>query len=78
MDTSFLPSFPLALSYPLLFGALLVAGTVGGEMARVARLPRIVGYVLVGFLVGPLLAALGLQPLVERARVFVDLALGLA
>lgn len=78
MDTSFLPSLPLALSYPLLFGALLIAGAVGGEMARAVRLPRIVGYVTVGFIVAPLMHALGLQPLVERARIFVDLALGLA
>ncbi|HUL97428.1 MAG TPA: cation:proton antiporter [Usitatibacter sp.] len=78
MDLSFLPSFPLPLSYPLLFGVLLVAGMLGGEMARAARLPRIIGYVVVGFVVAPLTQAMGLEPLIERARILVDLALGLA
>ncbi|HET7728730.1 MAG TPA: cation:proton antiporter [Usitatibacter sp.] len=74
---SFLPSLPLQLSYPLLFGVLLVAGMMGGELARLMRLPRIVGYVLVGFVIGPLSRAMGMQPLIEEARIFVDLALGL-
>ena len=33
MDT-FLPALPLQMSYPLLFGVLLVAGMMGGELAR--------------------------------------------
>jgi Kef-type K+ transport system membrane component KefB len=77
MNLGFLPSPPFELSYPLLFGALLVAGMLGGELARVARLPRILGYVLVGFLIGPLVQAAHLRPLIEEARIFVDLALGL-
>jgi len=40
-ELSFLPSMPFEMSFPLLFGVLLVAGMVGGEMARSARLPRI-------------------------------------
>src|SRR5881394_3796127 len=66
MSNSFLPSLPLMLSYPLLFGGLLVAGLLGGETARHFRLPRIIGYVLVGFAMG----------LIDEARIF-DLALGL-
>ena len=77
MIPAFLPSLPLQLSYPLLFGVLLVAGMLGGEMARMLRLPRIIGYVIVGFMIAPLAQALGLDPLLERARVFVDMALGL-
>lgn len=73
----FLPSLPLELSYPLLFGVLLVAGMMGGEIARVFRLPRIIGYVLVGFLLSPLAQAMGLKVLMDEARIFVDLALGL-
>jgi len=34
MNPAFLPSLPFALSYPLLFGVLLVAGMLGGEAAR--------------------------------------------
>jgi Kef-type K+ transport system membrane component KefB len=62
-DLDFLPSLPLAVSHPLLFGLLLVAGMLGGEAARQARLPRIVGYVLVGFAVAPIASALELRPL---------------
>ena len=77
MNTSFLPSLPLALSYPLLFGALLVAGVMGGELARALRAPRILGYVLVGLGVAPLAALMEIGPLIDKARIFVDLALGL-
>ncbi len=76
-DFAFLPTLPLAVSYPLLFGMLLVAGMMGGEAARQVRLPRIVGYVLVGFAIAPMAAALNMRPLIEEARIFVDIALGL-
>ena len=77
MNTSFLPSLPLQLSYPLLFGVLLVAGMMGGELARLLKMPRIVGYVLVGLVVGALAKTAGMALLVDEARIFVDLALGL-
>jgi Kef-type K+ transport system membrane component KefB len=77
MGASFLPSLPLELSYPLLFGVLLVAGMMGGELARLLRLPRILGYVVVGFVLAPLGAAMGMKALIDEARIFVDLALGL-
>ena len=77
MNTSFLPSLPFELSYALLFGGLLVAGMLGGEAARRFRLPRIIGYVIVGLAVAPIAERLSLKPLIEEARIFVDLALGL-
>jgi len=77
MNATFLPSLPFHLSYPLLFGVLLVAGMLGGELARVLKVPRIIGYVVVGFVFGPLATAMGLGPLIDEARIFVDLALGL-
>src|SRR4051794_36973842 len=77
MSLSFLPSLPFEMSYPLLFGALLVAGMLGGECARLLRMPRIIGYIVVGFLIGPLVEAMRMRPLIEEARIFVDLALGL-
>ena len=77
MNLGFLPSLPFELSFPLLFGVLLVAGMVGGEMARSVRLPRIIGYVLVGFAMAPLAQLIGLDLLLDDARIFVDLALGL-
>jgi Kef-type K+ transport system membrane component KefB len=77
MSSTFLPSLPLQFSYPLLFAVLLVAGMLGGEMARTARLPRIVGYVVVGMVFAPLAGAMTFEPLIDIGRIFVDLALGL-
>ena len=75
---NFLPQFPLDASPLALFGLLLLAGVIGGELARrVLRLPRIVGYVLVGLALG----ASGLNwldgKLLKEAWIFVDIALGL-
>jgi len=70
MSSSFLPSLPLQFSYPLLFAVLLVAGMLGGEMARAARLPRIVGYVVVGMVFAPLGDAMSFVPLLDAARIF--------
>jgi Kef-type K+ transport system membrane component KefB len=77
MNTAFLPTLPFQLSYPLLFGVLLVAGMLGGEIARALRIPRMIGYALVGFVFGPLATAMGMGPMIDEARIFVDLALGL-
>src|SRR5688572_4291120 len=77
MNASFLPSLPFELSYPLLFGVLLVAGMLGGEIARAFKLPRMIGYTVVGFVFGPLATAMGMDPLISEARIFIDLALGL-
>jgi len=77
MNFTFLPALPFELSYPLLFGVLLVAGMLGGEIARKIRVPRILGYVAVGFAAAPLSEWMNLGPLLEAGRIFVDLALGL-
>ena len=77
MSASFLPTLPLELSYPLLFAVLLVAGMLGGEMAKAARMPRIIGYVVVGMVFAPLARAFSMEPLIDSGRVFVELALGL-
>jgi len=54
MDLSFLPRLPPAFGQPALFGALLLAGLLGGEVVRrTLGLPRITGYVLAGVLLGP-------------------------
>ena len=77
MSPGFLPTLPLQFSYPLLFAVLLVGGMLGGEMARSVRLPRILGYVLVGMVFGPLANALSFEPLIDLGRIFLELALGL-
>ena len=74
----FLPSWPPVFGELVLFGALLVAGLLGGELVhRIAVLPRVTGYVLVGVACGPHALDLVHAPLFAGARVFVDLALGL-
>jgi Kef-type K+ transport system membrane component KefB len=75
---SFLPQYPFATSPLLLFGLLLIAGLLGGEIVRrVARLPRVVGYVLVGLVLGPSGFNLLDGGVVEESWIFVDMALGL-
>jgi Kef-type K+ transport system membrane component KefB len=77
MDANFLPTIPPQLSHALLFGVLLVAGMLGGEGARRLQLPRVIGYVFVGFAIAPIAAAMGMSPLLDHTRIFVDIALGL-
>ena len=75
---SFLPQYPLPPNPLLLFGFLLLAGVLGGEVAaRVLAVPRIVGYVLIGLLLGA--GGLGVLDagLIKEAWIFVELALGL-
>ena len=74
----FLPAWPLWFGNLAVFGALLLAGLLGGELVhRLAALPRITGYVLVGVLCGPQALGWVLEPLSAGARSVVDLALGL-
>jgi len=76
--TWFLPGWPLPFGELALFGTLLIAGLLGGELVqRIAALPRVTGYVLVGVVCGPHALDLVQAPLLTGARVFVDLALGL-
>src|SRR2546429_4686578 len=44
---------PLEARATLALGYLLLVAYVGGEIARRVRLPRLTGYPLVGFAVGP-------------------------
>ena len=75
---NFPPPFPFAPNPLLLFGLLLLAGLAGGELARrVLRLPRIVGYVLIGLALGASGLNLLDAGLIKEAWIFVDIALGL-
>ncbi len=75
---SFLPDYPFPANPVLLFGLLLLAGLAGGElMRRVLRLPRIVGYVLIGLALGSSGLDLLDREMVKESWIFVDIALGL-
>lgn len=74
----FLPLWPLQFGELARFGLLLAAGLLGGELVhRLAALPRVTGYVLVGVLCGPVMLDFVHAPLLAGTRVVVDLALGL-
>ena len=76
--TSFLPQYPFPANPVMLFGLLLLAGLVGGELVRRAlRLPRIVGYVLIGLALGSSGFDLLDAGHIKEAWIFVDIALGL-
>lgn len=78
MGFDFLPQLPPAFGQPALFGALLLAGLLGGELVRrLLGLPRITGYVLAGVLLGPHLSGLLAPGALGEARVLIDLSLGL-
>jgi len=75
---NYLPSFPLQLNPLSLFGLLLLAGLIGGELVkRALHLPRITGYVLMGMVLGASGFRLLDDNLIAEAWIFVDIALGL-
>ncbi len=76
--SSYLPIWPLSVSPALWLAlALVIAVLVGEGLVRYLRLPRIVGYVGVGLLMGP--AGLNLISELPSSewRLLVDLALGI-
>ena len=76
--SSFLPQFPPSTNPLLLFGLLLFAGFAGGELVRrLFKVPSILGYVLVGLLLGKSGIDVLNGHLVKDAWIFVDVALGL-
>jgi NhaP-type Na+/H+ or K+/H+ antiporter len=40
-------------------------------------MPRVIGYVIVGFAIAPIADYIGMAPLLDHTRIFVDIALGL-
>lgn len=61
----------------LVFGFLLLAGFILGEMTARIAVPRITGYLLAGMLCGPSLLGLVDRPVIEHLRLVDDLALTL-
>ncbi len=72
---NFFPSFPLSLSPFALFGLTLLFGLIGGELTRRNRfLPTLLGYLIVGFLVGPACFHLIDPAALIDLNIFVDIA----
>src|SRR2546426_1945538 len=68
---------PLEARATLALGFLLLAAHIGGEMARRARLPRLTGYLLVGFAVGPAWLGLVRREEVDALRFMEEAAVAL-
>jgi Kef-type K+ transport system membrane component KefB len=76
--SGYLPLWPLSVSPALWLAlSLVVAVLVGEGLVRYAKLPRIVGYIGIGLLLGP--GGMGLIPQLPATewRLVVDLALGI-
>jgi len=74
----FFPHFHLHLNSIALFGITLLLGLIGGEIAgRTRFLPRILGYIAIGFLAGPGGFNFVDQSVLTNARIFVDISLSL-
>jgi Kef-type K+ transport system membrane component KefB len=78
MSLDFLPAWPPEINTLVIFGLVLWAGLVGGEIAHRSRyVPRITGYIAIGFLLGPSVLDVFTRSMVAGAGIFVDTALGL-
>lgn len=61
-----------------LFGITLLMGLIGGEVAKkIPFIPKISGYILVGFIIGPHVLGLVDQSLLIHSSLFIDICLGL-
>src|SRR5690349_7410195 len=68
---------PLEARATLSLGFLLLAAYVGGALARRARLPRLTGYLLIGFAVGPAWLGLIRREEVDALQFIADAAVAL-
>src|ERR1041385_1161997 len=68
---------PLPARATLALGFLLLVAYLGGEIARHVRLPRLTGYLLVGFAVGPAWLGLVQREEVEALRFIEEAAVAL-
>jgi Kef-type K+ transport system membrane component KefB len=77
-ELMFLPGLPVASNQIVWFGVLLLAGVLGGEIAKQALfLPRITGYALAGLALGPEGFGLLDKALLHELRVFAEISIGL-
>src|SRR5688572_16947051 len=75
---NYLPNFPLHFNVLTIFGITLLLGLIGGELARrIPFFPRISGYIVIGFLLGPDGFNIINQSMLVTTRLFVDISLGI-
>lgn len=74
----FFPHLPLHIGPIALFGLTLLCGLISGEIAgRIRFLPRVIGYIALGLLVGPTGLNLLNKSIIANFNYFVDISLGL-
>ncbi|MBU6460719.1 MAG: cation:proton antiporter [Proteobacteria bacterium] len=78
MTSLWLPHWPLQNNNFLTFGIILITGLIGGALAhRIPYLPRLSGFLLIGFFLGPGFINLFQHDLIQQAQPFVHVALAL-
>jgi NhaP-type Na+/H+ or K+/H+ antiporter len=71
------PSFPLPVSSTALLGCVLVIGLLGGQLfRRVLKVP-IIGFIVMGALLGPSGFNLLIPDILDSMRMFVDVSVGI-
>jgi Kef-type K+ transport system membrane component KefB len=74
----FLPGWPLEIPHLFWLGVVLLGATLLGEVVnRVFRLPRIIGYVIAGAVLGPEATGLLSRAEVRELRPFFEVAMGI-
>lgn len=77
-EGSFLPAWPLQINAMLVFGIFILVGLAGGYFAAKTRfLPRITGFIAIGFLMGPSGVGLFGDEVLGFSQHFVQIALAL-
>ncbi|MBS0359272.1 MAG: cation:proton antiporter [Proteobacteria bacterium] len=76
--TQFLPSFPLHTTPLISFAFILLLGFIAGELVKYTRfLPKIFGYIAIGFLIGPDGLNIVTHSLLVNSKIFIDISLGI-
>jgi len=65
------------VNHALYIGIILLIGTFGGKTARIARLPSVTGYILIGLLLGPSFLNLFTKELIGDLAFVNQIALGI-
>lgn len=74
----FMTGIQLSLTPFVVFGLLLIFGTVGGFLAhKISWLPSITGFMIIGFLIGPNVLNLLSYEAMAESKIFIDIALAL-
>lgn len=72
-----IPFLDITLHYLAPVGAVMLLGLLGGNLAKMVKLPKVTGYLLTGLLIGPSVLKLISSDVVASLNLINDIALGL-